>query len=144
MEQVVPPQERGRSAPETRAARVVVLAADLIWGTRLEALVRGAGARPVRARDLRQLAELLAGADPVDGVVVDTTSRAYDGVAAVALAAGDGRAVLAAAQHDDVDLRRRALEAGATKVLPYARLHADGAALIGAWLTGRAAAGPRR
>jgi DNA-binding NarL/FixJ family response regulator len=71
----------------------------------------------------------------VDAVVVDLTARAYDGVAAIAAAAGAGRRVVAVGQHDDRDLRARALAAGAERVFPYRQLHEDGARRIEAWLS---------
>jgi NADPH:quinone reductase-like Zn-dependent oxidoreductase len=67
-------------------------------------------------------------------VIIDLTARAYDGVAAIALAHAAGRPVLAVGQHDDVDLRRRALAAGADRVQPYRRLHDDGPRQIAGWL----------
>ncbi len=65
---------------------------------------------------------------------MDLTARAYDGVAAIAVAHASGRPVLAVGQHDDVALRKRALDAGADKVHPYRRLFEDGPRQIAAWL----------
>jgi hypothetical protein len=110
---------------------VAVLADDLIWATRLADLVRGAGGVPV---PVRSLAALEVALHDVDRVIVDLTARAYDGVAAVALATGAARRVLAVGQHDDVDLRRRAIAAGAERVHPYRRLFEDGPRQIAAWL----------
>jgi hypothetical protein len=87
---------------------------------------------PVPVRSLAALEDAIA---DVDRVVVDLTARAYDGVAAVALATGAGRTVLAVGQHDDIELRRRAIAAGAERVHPYRRLFEDGPRQIGAWLT---------
>ena len=42
--------------------------------------------------------------------------------------------VLAVGQHDDVELRRRALAAGAT-FAPYRRMTGEGADLIDHWMT---------
>lgn len=71
-------------------------------------------------------------------VIVDLTARAYDGIEAVAAATIAGAQVLALGQHDDVDLRKQALAAGAGKVLAYRKLADDGPATIAAWLgTGR-------
>jgi DNA-binding response OmpR family regulator len=83
---------------------------------------------------VRSLAALEAALPEVDRVIVDLTARAYDGVAAVALAHAGGRPVLAVGQHDDVALRRRALDAGADRVHPYRRLFDDGPRQIAAWL----------
>jgi hypothetical protein len=117
---------------------VVVLADDLIWATRLADLVRGAGAVAVPVRSLPAFEEALGA---VEGAIVDLTARAYDGVAAVALASAAGRRVLAVGQHDDPDLRRRAIAAGADRVHPYRRLFEDGPRQVGAWL-GSIAADP--
>jgi DNA-binding NarL/FixJ family response regulator len=111
--------------------RVLVLADDLIWSTRLIAQVRATGAEAMPVRTLPGLDEGLPG---VDAVIVDLTARAYDGVAAVQTAADAGRRVLAVGQHDDADLRRRALAAGAERVLSYRKLFEDGPATLTAWL----------
>ena len=111
--------------------RVAVLADDLIWSTRLRDLVVGAGAE---ARPVRSVPALEAALPDIDGVVVDLTARAYDGVAAISLARSAGRRVLAVGQHDDAALRRRALDAGADRVEPYRRLFEDGPRVIGRWL----------
>jgi hypothetical protein len=118
---------------------VAILADDLIWATRLADLVRGAGALPVPVRTLVALEAAFAG---VDRVIVDLTALAYDGVAAVALATAAGQRVLAVGQHDDVDLRRRAIAAGAERVHPYRRLFEDGPRQIGAWLAPTGASTP--
>jgi hypothetical protein len=118
---------------------VVVLADDLIWATRLAAQVRAAGATPVPARDLAAYGDAL----PVAGAaIVDLTARAYDGVEAVAAAHRAGVAVLAVGQHDDIALRRRAMDAGAERVYSYRKLFEDGAATIERWLARLAAAAP--
>jgi hypothetical protein len=84
-------------------------------------------------RDIAGLERLFADGDQPSAAVVDLTSRAYDGVAAIALAAAYVP-VLAVAQHDDAILRRRALDAGAGRVLPYAKMHAHGPRVVAAWL----------
>jgi len=83
---------------------------------------------------VRSSAALVAALGDVDHVIVDMTARAYDPVAAIALAHAAGRAVLAVGQHDDVALRRRALAAGADRVHPYRRLFEDGPRQLAAWL----------
>ena len=90
------------------------------------------------------MAALEAALDDVDRVVIDLTARAYDAVAAIALAHAAGRPVLAVGQHDDVDLRRRALTAGADRVHPYRRLFEDGPRLLAAWLASEPNQGPAR
>ncbi len=118
---------------------MAILADDLIWAVRLAELVRGAGAVPVPVRSMSALERALP---DVDRVIVDLTARAYDGVAAIARAAAGDRPVLAVGQHDDLDLRRRALDAGADRVQPYRRLSEDGPRQIGAWLAARHAVDP--
>ena len=111
--------------------RVLILADDLIWSTRLIAHVRAAGADATPVRTLAALDQALPGAD---AVIVDLTARAYDGVDAVRRASQAGRRVLAVGQHDDAELRRRALDAGAERVHPYRKLFEDGPATLARWL----------
>ena len=113
------------------AARIVVLADDLIWSTRLGAQVREAGAEPTAVRAADPFRAALADAD---GAIVDLTSRAYDGLAAIAAARDAGVPVLAVGQHDDHVLRRNALAVGADRVLAYRKLFEDGPATIRRWL----------
>jgi DNA-binding response OmpR family regulator len=113
------------------AARVLVLADDLIWSTRLQAQVREAGGTPTVLRAAEPFRAALAAAD---GAIVDLTSRAYDGLAAIAAARDAGVPVLAVGQHDDHVLRRNALAVGADRVLAYRKLFEDGPATIRRWL----------
>ena len=122
---------------------VVVLADDLIWGTRLSEAITAAGARARPARRLVDLQRLLAAGAGVDGgegvagagfAIVDLTARAYDGIEAVRLAAGSGARVVAVGQHDDAALRRAAIEAGAERVYTYRALFEDGPRALAAWL----------
>lgn len=101
--------------------------------------MRGAGASPVPVRSAAALEGVLP---DVDGVIVDLTARAYDGVAAIAKAGAANLPVLAVGQHDDRELRRRALAAGAGTVHPYRRLFEDGPRRIAAWLAERHPAEP--
>lgn len=118
-------------------ATVAVLADDLIWGTRLASTVDALdGFRARRVRALPDLEAWLAAPDrgPGDAVIADLTARAYDGVAAVAAAKARGVRALAVGQHDDIELRRRALDAGAERVYAYRKLFEDGPATLGRWL----------
>jgi DNA-binding response OmpR family regulator len=119
--------------------RVAVLADDLIWSTRLTDALRAAGAEPEPVRSLDGLALALPN---VDRVIVDLTARAYDGVAAIETARVAGRPVLAVGQHDDHELRRRALAAGAERVFAYRKLFEDGPRTLAAWLAVPAAEVP--
>jgi hypothetical protein len=113
------------------APRVIVLADDLIWSTRLVAHLRAAGAEPAHVRDAAAFGTALAGAA---AAVVDLTARAYDGVTAIETAHAGGVRVLAVGQHDDLVLRKRALSAGAERVYAYRKLFEDGPATLAAWL----------
>jgi DNA-binding NarL/FixJ family response regulator len=94
--------------------------------------VRTTGAEPVATRTLAALAAATRAG--VDRAIVDLTARAYDGVAAIEAAVAAGVAVLAAGQHDDVELRRRALAAGADRFVPYRLLaEASGPATVARW-----------
>ena len=113
---------------------VAILGDDLIWSTRLSDAVTSAKASPQR---VRRLADLEAALDAgVRLVIIDLTAMAYDGVVAIERATGARARVLAVGQHDDLELRRRALEAGAERVFAYRKLFEDGPATIAAWLTG--------
>ena len=114
-------------------ARIVVLADDLIWSTRLVGHVRAAGIEPFATRTAAGFVARLADEDAV-GAIVDLTSRAYDGLAAIAAARDAGVPVLAVGQHDDHVLRRDALAVGADRVLAYRKLFDDGPAVITRWL----------
>jgi hypothetical protein len=121
--------ERGTSTPP--GPRIAVLADDLIWATRLVDGVRRAGGDPVPVRTAPAFERALADAD---GALVDLTARAYDGIAALASAAGAGVPAIAVGQHDDVELRRAAKAAGATRVHAYRALFEHGDRELGAWL----------
>jgi hypothetical protein len=127
-------------APSITGARTVaILADDLIWATRLADAIRAAGATPRIVRRLADLETLVGGAPGapvVSDVIVDLTARAYNGVAAVRLASGTGARVVAVGQHDDLELRRAATEAGASRVFTYRSLFEDGPRLLGLWLAG--------
>ena len=112
-------------------ARVVVLAQDLIWADRLARAVEAAGAEPVRVASLERFEASLTGSD---AAIVDLTALAYDGVTAIERARTAGVRVLAVGQHDDHELRKRALTAGADRVYAYRKLFEDGPATIAAWL----------
>ncbi len=112
--------------------RIAILAQDLVWADRLARRVRAAGAEPVAARTTGELDRALV--NGADLAIVDLTARAYDPIEAVGRARARGARVLAVGPHDDVALRKRALAAGAEKVLAYRKLYEDGTAVIEGWL----------
>ena len=110
------------TADATPRTSVVVLADDLIWASRLRAAVEHAGGQPVAVKSADEISDAL--------VVIDLGGRAYDGIAAVRVAASAGATVLAVAQHDDIEVRKAALAAGAKRVLSYNKMFSDGQAVM--------------
>jgi DNA-binding response OmpR family regulator len=126
-----------RSQSQAVASRtVLVVADDLIWASRLTGAVERAGASSHVVRTLEDLAQRYENDSP-SSVIVDLSGRGYDGVAAVHLAASKGATVLGVGQHEDAELRRRALAAGARRVLSYNKLFTDGPRIVAALLAGR-------
>jgi hypothetical protein len=114
-----------------RIGRVVVLAEDLIWASRLTSLVKRAGAEATHATTASELDRDLVSAA---GAIVDLTARNYDPVAAIERSRQAKREVICVGPHEDVALRRRAFAAGAMRVLTYNQVHSHGPTLIGRWL----------
>ena len=108
---------------------VSILADDLIWSSRLVAAVENAGALAARESSVDGLGRALTGGASV-AALVDLNGRRYDGLSAVREAAASGRPVVAVGQHEDVELRRRALAAGAQEVYSYNRFFRTGPALV--------------
>ena len=110
---------------------IAVLAQDLIWQDRLARSVEAAGARPARAKTAQEFDRALVFAD---FAIIDLTARAYDPLVAIERARSAGARVFAVGQHDDLDLRKRALARGAERVYAYRKLFEDGPATIAGWL----------
>jgi hypothetical protein len=68
------------------------------------------------------------------GGVVDLFGHRYDGRDAVAAIHAADLPVIAVAQHDDLETRRAALDAGALRVFSYAKFFAEGPRLVADWL----------
>ena len=113
------------------APRVLILADDLIWAERLVGAVAAVPAVPVRVGSLARFESELPS---VSAAIVDLTARAYGGIDAVGRASAAGIPTLAVGQHDDHDLRKRALATGAARVLAYRKLSEDGPAAIATFL----------
>lgn len=111
--------------------RVTILAQDLIWSDRLDRAAVAAGASAVQVGTMARFEEELADSRLA---IVDLTAQAYDPMAAIRSARAAGATVLAVGQHDDLEERRRALAAGADRVLAYRKLATDGPAVIRAWI----------
>lgn len=114
------------------AIRIAILAQDLIWSDRLARAVEAAGATADRAKTAPEFDRALESAD---FAIVDLTARAYDPLVAIERATSRETRVLAVGQHDDLELRKRALARGAERVYAYRKLFEDGPATIAAWMT---------
>ena len=114
------------------ATRIAILAQDLIWSDRLALAVEAAGAVPVRSKTTFEFDSAL---DVADFAIIDMTASAYDALAAIERANATGARVLAVGQHDDIDLRKRALARGAERVFAYRKMFEDGPATIAAWVS---------
>ena len=114
------------------APRLLVLADDLIWSTRLEGQGRTLGATVQRFTTTQPLMTALAAepATPADLVAIDATARAYDPEAAVRAVAATGARVLVLVQHDDPAGRASLIAAGAVRAMPYRALFERGHAIL--------------
>jgi phage terminase large subunit-like protein len=114
------------------APRLLVLADDLIWATRLEGQGRTLGAEVQRFTSPAPLVAALAAypATPTDLVAIDATARAYDAEAVVRAVATTGARVLALVQHDDPEGRASLIAAGAVRAMPYRALFERGHAIL--------------
>jgi DNA-binding response OmpR family regulator len=113
---------------------VLVVADDLMWATRLVSQAERAGANARSVSDVDAIDAAAAETRP-GLVVVDLGSHRFDGIAAIAAIVGRRIPVIGVAQHEDIALRKRALAAGARRVYAYAKMHADGVAVLSEWLS---------
>ncbi|MEX1296148.1 MAG: hypothetical protein AB1Z67_08255 [Candidatus Limnocylindrales bacterium] len=118
---------------------MVVLADDLMWATRIAEAVRRAGGQPVPLGSEAELsvaleATALEDEQTIRGAIVDLASRRFDGVAAIERVSAARLPVIAVAEHDDQSTRKRALEAGASRVFSYRKFFEDGTRLVEGWL----------
>jgi hypothetical protein len=105
-------------------ARVALLCPDLLFGSNVEGALRAAGHDVTRYAGVD---DARAAAADADVLVVDLTDEAYGGVA---LGYVDEAATLGFYSHVDVEVRRRAEEAGFDMVVPRSRMNREGAALV--------------
>jgi|SRR5215213_1978027 len=97
-------------------ARVAVLCPDLLFGSKIEGAMSAAGHEVLRGD-----------AQGVDVLLVDLTA---DDVDVEALGRRDDAATLGFYPHVDVEIRRRAEDAGFDLVVPRSRMNREGAALV--------------
>jgi phage terminase large subunit-like protein len=114
------------------APRLLVLADDLIWATRLEGQGRTLGANVQRFTTPAKLLAVLAihPATPADLVAIDATARAYNAEVSVREVAATGARILALVQHDDSEGRVSLIAAGALRAMPYRALFERGHGIL--------------
>jgi len=121
-------------------ASVVVLTADLLFGSNVLGALR-AGGHEVQLVSDEGAARVQA--PSADVFVVDLTSDELDGATLVeSMAMGrelGGTRTLAFYSHVDAEARRRAEEAGFDQVVPRSRMAREGAALVTRLADGRRA-----
>jgi len=110
-----------------------------MWSTRISEAVRRAGATPLRLGGQAELDIAVEAHDVGDqpelgGAIVDMAARRFDAVAAIARLRAARLPVIAVAQHDDQLTRRRALDAGASRVFSYNKFFTDGTRLVEGWM----------
>mgnify|MGYP001812074925 CR=1 FL=1 len=116
-----------------------MVAADLMWATRIIEAVRRAGASAVPLASESELevaleAYRLGDVESMRGAVVDLAVHRLDGVGAIERLSAARLPVIAVAEHDDQLTRKRALDAGALRVFSYRKFFEDGTRLLGSWL----------
>ena len=120
-------------------ARVVVLIPELMFGSKVLAMLEGAGHEVTLTG---QEDEARAEAEFSDVLVVDLASDDIDGIALVdsMVAGGElhGRRALGVYQHTDTEVPARAREAGFALVVPRSRMAREGASLVDRLVEGAA------
>jgi CheY-like chemotaxis protein len=117
-------------------ARVLALVADLLFGSRVQGDLAGAGHDVELIADARRLQERLADrAAPAGAVlVVDLADERLDGCEVVAALVREGALgemrTLGFYSHVDASARERAKAAGFDLVVPRSRMAREGAALV--------------
>jgi hypothetical protein len=114
-------------------ARVVAFIPDLLFGSRVVAMLEGDGHEVKLAGDATAVREALVGG--VDALIFDLTDESLGSIELIGpLRDGglvDGVRTLAFYSHVDADMRLRAEEAGFDLVVPRSRMAREGATLVG-------------
>jgi len=112
-------------------ARVALLSPDLLFGSKVEGALKVAGHSVSRFDDEARLRE---GISFCDMLVVDLTTDQIDGSAVVEAMRADGTLgalpTLGFYSHVEQETRKRAEEAGLSRVVPRSRMAREGAALV--------------
>jgi CheY-like chemotaxis protein len=115
-------------------ARVLALVPDLLFGSRVQSALQGAGHEVELIGEAARLSDRLDGAPHAAVLVVDLTNDELDGASVVrSLSAagklGDTR-TLGFFSHVDTETRERAEQAGFDMVVPRSRMAREGAELV--------------
>ena len=112
-----------------REAITLVVVKDLFFQTRLAGGLAQLGLQPAFVTDLSELA---AAAGEAELAVIDLAARRVDPIEAIRALRADrpDLPILAFGSHMNLDLRRQALEAGATRVVANSQLTTDLPGLI--------------
>ena len=118
-------------------ARVLALVPDLLFGSKVDAMLRGAGHEVELATGEPEVWDQIAGTDVL---VVDLTTDDVDGIGLVdTLKTGGEMArvrTLGFYSHVEADVRDRAVAAGFDRVVPRSRMAREGGALVTALAAG--------
>jgi DNA-binding response OmpR family regulator len=119
---------------------VLLLTADLLFGSQVQGALTAAGHEVRLVSDGPALARVLEGEEAPHLLVVDLTDESLDGAGIVESLAEelDGLRTLGFYSHVDVSARERAEAAGVKLVVPRSRMAREGAQLV-AGLLARAA-----
>lgn len=109
--------------------KVVLLTQDLMFGSKVEGMIRAAQAEPVLAQTPTEALEKSA---TCRLLIVDLTAEQFDGKTTVA--AGP-IPTLGFYAHTDDDTRKAALAAGFNKVVPRSRMMREGVEIISAMIS---------
>ena len=112
-------------------AAVLALVPDMLFGSKVQAMLEAAGHEVEMAQSETDVWDQIAGSDVL---VVDLTTDDVDGAKLLDTLRTGGEAndlkALAFYSHVDVDVRREAEEAGFDLVVPRSRMAREGAALV--------------
>jgi CheY-like chemotaxis protein len=114
-------------------ARVLALIPDLLFGSRVQAMLQGAGHEVELIAEPSRLQGRLEQGPQSEVLVVDLTDEDLDGAGLVRSLAAEGRLVdtrtLGFFSHVDTQARERAERAGFDMVVPRSRMAREGAEL---------------
>jgi len=116
-------------------ARVAALIPDLMFGSRVRAMIEGAGHDLELCSSVAEVRRRVPGSDLL---IVDLTDQADERIEQVASLRATGElgpgAILAFYSHVESEVRARALAAGFDQVVPRSRMAREGEALVAGML----------